>query len=107
MVQADYDNDGDLDFYVLRSAWSIVDQFGQLPNSLVRNNGDGTFSDVTIAADMYAAEPSQAAVWLDYDQDGWLALFVSNETATEQEQHPCHLYRNLQDGTFRWHQTWA
>ncbi|MEL7250322.1 MAG: FG-GAP-like repeat-containing protein [Bacteroidota bacterium] len=101
MVQADYDNDGDLDFYVLRSAWSIVDQFGQLPNSLVRNNGDGTFSDVTIAADMYAAEPSQAAVWLDYDQDGWLDLFVSNETATEQEQHPCHLYRNLQDGTFR------
>ncbi|MEL7427680.1 MAG: FG-GAP-like repeat-containing protein [Bacteroidota bacterium] len=101
LVQADYDNDGDLDFYVLRSAWSGVESLGQLPNSLVRNNGDGTFSDVTIAADLYAAEPSQAAVWLDYNLDGWIDLFVTNETMVEQERHPCHLYLNQQDGTFR------
>ena len=86
---------------MLRSAWSGLDKFGQLPNSLVRNNGDGTFSDVTLAANIYAAEPSQAAVWLDYNLDGWIDLFVSNETVTPQELHPCHLYLNQQDGTFR------
>ena len=101
IIQADYDNDGDLDFYILRGAWSGTENLGQLPNSLVRNNGDGTFSDVTIAGGLYAAEPSQAAVWLDYNLDGWLDLYVTNETVTPNELHPCHLYLNQQDGTFK------
>lgn len=101
LIQADYDNDGDLDFYVLRGAWSGYDYLGQLPNALIRNNGDGTFSDVTIAGGLYAAEPSQSAVWFDYNQDGALDLFVSNETVVPEEKHPCHLYLNQRDGTFR------
>ncbi|NIV47988.1 MAG: hypothetical protein GWN46_14885, partial [Gammaproteobacteria bacterium] len=48
LVQADYDNDGDVDVLVLRGAWSRG--AGQHPNSLLRNNGDGTFTDVTFDA---------------------------------------------------------
>ena len=44
ILQADYDNDGHLDLLVLRGAW--LHQHGRYPNSLLRNNGDGTFSDV-------------------------------------------------------------
>ncbi|MDX1390553.1 MAG: VCBS repeat-containing protein, partial [Acidobacteriota bacterium] len=46
--QADYDNDGDLDILVLRGAW--LGSAGRHPNSLLRNNGDGSFSDVTFAS---------------------------------------------------------
>lgn len=100
MIQADYNNDGNLDFYVIRGAWSGFDWMGQLPNSLLQNNGDGTFSDVTIMAGMYAAQPTQSAVWTDYDADGWLDLFVANETHANQERHPCQFFRNNGDGTF-------
>tara|TARA_R100000935_G_scaffold1847_3_gene5596 strand:+ start:58790 stop:61066 length:2277 start_codon:yes stop_codon:yes gene_type:complete len=100
LIQADYDNDGDLDFYVQRSAWSGVKSMGILPNSLVTNNGDGTFTDTTIAAGMYAAYPTQAAVWLDFNVDGWLDLFVGNETHTAQEPHPAQLFLNNKNGTF-------
>lgn len=101
LVQADYNNDGFLDFYILRSAWSTYAFMGQLPNSLLKNNGDGTFSDVTIAAGIYATAPSQAAVWTDLNADGWLDLVVSNETVSPEEQHPCQVFVSQKDGTFR------
>jgi hypothetical protein len=41
MIQADYDNDGDTDIFVLRGAW--MRKYGRQPNSLLRNNGDGIF----------------------------------------------------------------
>lgn len=100
LIQADFNNDGNLDFYVIRGAWSGFDWMGQLPNSLLQNNGDGTFSDITIMAGMYKAQPTQSAVWFDYDADGWLDLFVANETHSPQEQHPCQLFRNNGNGTF-------
>ncbi|MEL6989050.1 MAG: FG-GAP-like repeat-containing protein, partial [Bacteroidota bacterium] len=49
---ADYDNDGNLDFIILRGAWFF--QEGKIPNSLMRNNGDGTFTDETISAGLYS-----------------------------------------------------
>lgn len=100
LIQADYDNDGFLDFYVIRGAWRGLDWMGQLPNSLIRNNGDGTFSDVTLSAGLYHAAPTQSAVWFDFNVDGHLDLFVGNETHTTQEIHPSQLFRNNGDGTF-------
>ena len=48
MLQADYNNDGHVDVLVLRGAWLM--EHGHHPNSLLRNNGDGTFTDATIVA---------------------------------------------------------
>ena len=101
LIQGDYNNDGFLDFYVLRSAWSTSAALGQLPNSLIKNNGDGTFSDVTIAAGIYRADPSQAAAWTDLNNDGWLDLVVTNETNTAAEPHPCQVYINQKNGSFK------
>ena len=65
---ADYDNDGDLDLFLT--------SFG--PDALYRNNGDGTFTDVTAAAGVSDPLWSTSAAFLDYDRDGDLDLFVAN-----------------------------
>lgn len=96
LVQGDYDNDGYLDVLVLRGAWLNEGQ----PNSLLHNNGDGTFSDVTESAGMLTAYPTQTAGWGDYNNDGWLDLFIGNESSRSKGRHPCELYHNNGDGTF-------
>ena len=95
---ADYNNDGHLDFIILRGAWLSVD--GRIPNSLMRNNGDGTFTDVTIEAGVYSLHPTQTAVWTDIDLDGWVDLFIANE-GDERNKSFCELYLNMADGTFK------
>lgn len=95
MIHADYDNDGDLDVLVLRGAWGR----GR-PGSLLRNDGDGTFTDVTEEAGLLADLPTQTAAWADYDGDGLLDLFVGYETQPERPTYPARLYRNEGDGTF-------
>ena len=97
IIQTDYNNDGAPDVLVLRGAWMRFD--GKFPKSLLRNRGDGTFDDVTEAAGLLSFHPSQTATWFDYDGDGWLDLFVGNESV-EPDVHPCELYRNNHDGTF-------
>ena len=104
-IAADYDNDGDSDILVLRGAWLYDD--GQLRNSLLRNNGDGTFSDVTSDAGLAdPGRPTQAAVWGDFDNDGWLDIFVGNESRVEMQgehqggDYPSQLFHNQGDGTF-------
>lgn len=90
LFQTDYNNDGCLDIYVPRGAWQFPSH-----RSLLRNNCDGTFTDVTREAGL--AEPmtaSQASVWVDLDNDGWLDLFIGNE------QGPSVLFHNKGDGTF-------
>lgn len=98
MIQADYDNDGDVDVFVLRGAW--LRRRGQHPNSLLRNNGDATFTDVTHAAGLAAASyPTKTGAWADYDLDGDLDLFIGNESSTN-FRAPCQLFQNQGDGTF-------
>ena len=99
---ADYNNDGHTDVLVLRGAW-LRDQ-GRIPNSLLRNNGDGTFTDVAVSAGIYSRNPTQNAVWADFDLDGWLDLFIGNESipdAGSAFNFPSELYHNQKDGTFK------
>ncbi len=103
LIGGDYDNDGDTDIFVLRGAW-MFDQ-GQIRNSLLRNNGDGTFSDVTYEAGLaYPPRPTQAATWGDFDYDGDLDLYIGNESRMAMESrdgdYPSQLFRNNGDGTF-------
>ena len=53
------------------------------------------------AAGVLSFHPTQTAVWFDLDGDGWLDLFIGNETVQGgAASHPCELYRNNRDGTF-------
>ena len=98
LVQADYNNDGHVDVLVLRGAW--LAHGGDHPNSLLRNNGDGTFTDVTFDAGLGNVHyPTQTASWADYDNDGDLDLYVGNE-ALPGLPAPCQLFRNNGDGSF-------
>jgi hypothetical protein len=90
IFQTDYDNDGDLDVWVPRSAWRKHD----VRPSLLRNDGRGAFTDVTFAAKLQYPMCSQVGAWGDYDNDGWLDLFCGAEQGRNR------LYRNLRDGTF-------
>ncbi|MDR3715161.1 MAG: CRTAC1 family protein [Puia sp.] len=98
IVQADYNNDGYADILVLRGAW--MQEFGNQPASLLRNNGDGTFTDVTVESGLLSLSPTQTATWADFNNDGWLDLFVGHETASPDHPHPSELFINNHDGTF-------
>jgi len=95
MKQADFDNDGFLDVLVLRGAWL---SYGQ-PNSLLRNQGDSTFADVTDSSGLLDANSTQTADWGDFDNDGWVDLYVGNESGSGRNT-PSQLFRNNHDGTF-------
>ena len=97
LIHADYDNDGNIDLFVLRGGW--LRQQGGHPNSLLRNRGDGTFEDVTRSAGLLSNHPTQTAGWADFDRDGDLDLFIGNES-TDGDIHPCQLFVNQGDGTF-------
>lgn len=109
----DYDNDGHLDLFVCHYArWSLAldkpyeNATGKMAydrpqvyepshNRLYHNNGDGTFTDVTRQSGLDNLKgKSMSAIWLDYDEDGWQDLFVTNDTM------PNFLLHNNRDGTF-------
>jgi len=115
----DYDRDGDLDLFVANYVEFSLDrlpQFGKgetcryrnvevqcgprgLPgagDTLYRNNGDGTFTDVGKQAKVEdaAGHYGLGVVWTDFDDDGWPDIFVANDTV------PNFAYRNNHDGTF-------
>jgi FG-GAP-like repeat/ASPIC and UnbV/PPIC-type PPIASE domain len=91
IIQTDYNNDGCLDILALRGGWEFPQR-----KSLLRNNCDGTFTDVTVESGLASpATSSQAAVWADINNDGWLDLFVGNENG------PPQLFLNNGDGTFK------
>ncbi len=105
---ADYDNDGDLDLYVLNYGVNV----------LYRNNGDHTFTDVSERSGLDDAAWSVSAPWLDYDGDGDLDVYVANYIQYDAgkfrdffpaagypgplsyKAKPDRLYRNNGDGTF-------
>ncbi|MBM3215973.1 CRTAC1 family protein [Candidatus Poribacteria bacterium] len=93
----DYDNDGWLDAYLVSAADfpTSAEPTTDLPrNRLYRNQGDGTFRDVTDAAGVGDTGYGTGVCAGDYDNDGWTDLFVTNYGKTI-------LYRNQGDGTFR------
>ncbi|MFB3778728.1 MAG: CRTAC1 family protein [Bryobacteraceae bacterium] len=110
----DFDNDGWLDLFVVNYVrWSLMEDifcgdpenniraychpryFGKLPNTLYRNRGDGTFEDVSEESGI-GAHPGRgmAVAFADYDLDGWMDVFVTNDYAAN------FLFRNRGDGTF-------
>jgi enediyne biosynthesis protein E4 len=108
----DYDHDGWLDLFV--SNYCVWDpdtevlcgsptapdychpkQYQGLPNSLFHNNGDGTFTDVSIPSGIRAHVGKGMGIGVaDFDDDGWMDLFVSNDTV------PSFLFMNNRNGTF-------
>ncbi|MEX1189580.1 MAG: FG-GAP-like repeat-containing protein [Bacteroidia bacterium] len=91
----DYNNDGFIDVYLCNYQGEWI-----LPlrtNYLYKNNGDGTFTDVTSSTGVgNGYKTTFISVWLDYDKDGWQDLFVFNDRF----QYHNYIYRNNQDGTF-------
>ncbi|UCE62221.1 MAG: CRTAC1 family protein [Phycisphaerales bacterium] len=96
----DYNGDGCLDVYLLNGCWlrEVNDNLGRdlrgrLTNALYRNNGDGTFTDVTEKAGVGDRSYGMGASAADYDNDGDWDLYVLN-------YGPNVFYRNDGDGTF-------
>lgn len=100
LVQGDIDGDGRLDLYVPRGAW--MGPTGEMPHSLLQQQPDGTFMDVTVRAGIDVVAPSQVAAFGDIDNDGDLDLFVGCESIRTQSgwSYPSRLYRNLGQGRF-------
>ena len=109
----DYDLDGDLDLFIVNYLqYSLVDRQSNSGNSMVgyqhprafkgtkdklyQNNGDGTFTDVSLVSGVTNAEEGRgmAVVSFDYDNDHWPDIYVANDTNRN------FLYRNNGDGTF-------
>ena len=89
----DYDNDGWMDLYVVQSGPFPPDGSPHARDRLFHNNGDGTFTDVTEKAGLKDAAYGMGAVAADYDNDGYVDLFVTNFGDNI-------LYHNNGDGTF-------
>ena len=98
---ADYDRDGFLDIYVVRmgdhentAPRPNYEARNGVPSTLLHNNGDGTFMDVSRRAGVDNRGWGLAGAWGDYDDDGWPDLYVGNEFGFSA------LYHNDRDGTF-------
>ena len=104
----DYDKDGDLDLYVANypstEFLSTISYYKSKTDSLTlidsdklyRNNGNNTFSDVTVEAGVLNYGLSLSVTAADINNDGWTDLYVSNDFAV-----PDCLYINNHDGTFK------
>ncbi|MCF6171174.1 MAG: FG-GAP-like repeat-containing protein [Bacteroidales bacterium] len=89
----DYNRDGLMDLY-----WTT---YGDNPNTLLKNNGDGSFSDVTVAAGVSYTQGAHALDVGDYNNDGWVDIYVGSYSSLS-----CKLFENNGDGTFS-DVTWA
>ena len=75
----DYDNDGDQDLYLANGSSRKLQKSANPPHDyLLRNNGDGTFSDVTAKSGLGDTEWSSGAAVGDYNNDGYLDLYLTN-----------------------------
>ncbi len=88
----DYDNDGWLDLYVANADYK--NSAGER-NFLFKNNGDGTFERIQNNSLVGSKDPSYGCAWADYDNDGWLDLYVVNAYGFRNR-----LYKNNGDGSF-------
>ncbi|MEM6345916.1 MAG: CRTAC1 family protein [Bacteroidota bacterium] len=85
LVFFDYDNDRDLDLYLVHDA--------NFPNKLYQNDGKGHFTDVSLASGANYAGFGMGVDVADFNQDGWLDIYIANFFANV-------LYLNMQDGSF-------
>jgi hypothetical protein len=90
----DYDADGWMDVYVVQSGPFPPANSPQASDRLFRNNGDGTFRDVTAKSGLSDTAYGMGAFAADYDNDGFVDLLVTNWGSV-------NLYHNQGDGTFR------
>ena len=108
IIQADYDNDSCMDILVMRGGLEFA-----MRRSLLHNNCNGTFTDVTARSHIGdVATSTQTAVWADVDNDGWPDIFVNSYYISNDESvrtylglphnaETSKLFRNLGNGTFR------
>jgi hypothetical protein len=90
----DYDNDGDLDIYFVNSLTvDLVKSNGKTRSALCRNNGDGTFTDVTDRSGLGDIGWGMGTCAGDYNNDGLVDLYVTCVG-------PDHLFKNNGNGTF-------
>lgn len=110
---ADINNSGYTDILILRGAW--LAQHGEHPNSLLRNNGDGTFTDITLSSGLYEEGPTQVAAFADINHDGLPDIFIGNESISEWQgyfvedeeespSYPSAIFINNGDETFKRHE---
>lgn len=99
-VWFDYDNDGWTDLFVSNDRVGFSDR--SETNILYHNNGDGTFENVTESAGVGGGpdERGFSAAAADFDNDGWVDLYVLNYSDATDEVYTDNLYRNAGDGTF-------
>ena len=94
VIQGDFNNDSRLDLYILRGGWLSEDSRYH-PNSLLKQEADGSFTDVTNEAGLLSFTASHSAVFSDFNNDGWLDIFVGNENSNSQ------LFINQKDESFK------
>lgn len=100
----DFDNDGDFDWFVT-AIWSDSNshEYGNSGNRLYRNDGSGTFDDATDEAGVRNGSWGWGACSADFDNDGWLDLFMVNGYQTHIPRflgQPARLFMNDGDGSF-------
>ncbi len=91
---ADYDRDGWLDVLILMNQVTGTEPEGR-PARLFHNDGNGFFTEVTARSGISGGHFGHGVIWVDYDDDGWPDLYVTNDFAG-----PDRLYHNNRDGTF-------
>ncbi|HPG40125.1 MAG TPA: Ig-like domain-containing protein [bacterium] len=100
IVNADWDNDGDLDLFYSNQPVYVGDTSGR--NRMYRNNGNGMFTEITTTCGLSSENSySRGSVAVDMNNDGWLDLFVLNWGSTADTYNKINeVYLNDGDGTF-------
>ena len=92
-IWVDYDNDGDMDLFIAKCRGGSDAKY----NELHRNNGDGTFTNVSVEANMNHPIQTWSAAWADYNQDGYLDAYIGASTFSDGHHK---MMINNGDGTF-------